>query len=112
MKTLFLKEKKMCHLKSYQLAIKFYRQAVAVSLPYYLKDQLRRASLSIALNISEGTGRRTVPDRVRFFQIAMGSIRECQTIVELESGAFNHEAKEVLDHLAAATYNLIKNSKL
>lgn len=83
-----------------------------ISLPYYLKDQLRRASLSVVLNISEGTGKRSMPDRLRFFQIAMGSIRECQAIVELEATEFSRDQKDQLDRLAASTYKLIKYSKL
>ena len=35
-----------------------------------LKDQLIRSSLSIPLNIAEGNGKRTNPDRNRFFEIA------------------------------------------
>ena len=49
----------MRHLRSYQLAVQFYREAKAISLPHYLKDQLRRAALSVALNISEGFLRRS-----------------------------------------------------
>ena len=101
----------MLHLKSYQLAVQFYRQAKGIELPYDLKDQLRRAALSIALNLCEGTGRRTMPDRVRFFQIALGSIRECQGLVELESDSFTHSQRDLLDHLAASTFKLIRNSK-
>jgi len=40
-----------------------------------LKNQLQRASVSVALNLAEATGRRG-QDRRRFFDIAMGSARE------------------------------------
>ena len=102
----------MRHLKSYQLAVQFYRQAKAVSLPHYLKDQLRRAALSIALNISEGTGKSSRADRLRFWEFAMGSIRECQAIFEVESDSFTASQKDLLDHLAASTYKLIRQSRL
>ena len=101
----------MRHLESYKLAVQFYREAKAVSLAHYLKDQLRRAALSIALNISEATGKSSMPDRLRFFEIAMGSIRECQAITELEADSFTNQQKDLLDHLAASTYKLIKNSR-
>ena len=101
----------MQHLKSYQLAVLFYREAKALSLPFYLKDQLRRAALSVALNISEGTGKSSKRDRIRFFEIAMGSIRECQAITELEQESFSESQRDLLDYLAAATYKLIKNSR-
>ncbi|HEY8749719.1 MAG TPA: four helix bundle protein [Tepidisphaeraceae bacterium] len=42
-----------------------------------VKDQLDRASNSIALNIAEGNGKFTAKDRCRFFDIAHGSALEC-----------------------------------
>ena len=102
----------MRHLRSYQLAVQFYREAKAISLPHYLKDQLRRAALSIALNISEGTGKSSQADRLRFWEIAMGSIRECQAILEVEAENFTAHQKDLLDHLAASMYKLIKRSRL
>ena len=101
----------MKHLRSYQLAVEFHGHAKAIELPYYLKDQLRRAALSVALNLSEGTGRRSPKDQVRFFEIAMGSIRECQAIIELESKSFTDSQKDLLDHLAASTYKLIHRAR-
>ena len=102
----------MHRLRSYQLAVEFYREAKAISLPHYLKDQLRRAALSVALNLSEGTGKSSQADRRRFFEIAFGSIRELQAIAELESDIFTAAQKDLLDHLAASTYKLIKHSHL
>jgi four helix bundle protein len=42
-----------------------------------VKDQLDRASTSIALNIAEGNGKYTLKDRCRFFDTAHGSALEC-----------------------------------
>ncbi len=43
-----------------------------------------RASSSIALNLAEGSGKRTPQDQRRFYAIAFGSLRECQAILDLE----------------------------
>lgn len=47
------------------------------------RDQLIRASHSIALNIAEGCGKISAADRGRFFQIAGGSARECGAILDI-----------------------------
>ena len=50
---------------------------------YHLVDQLRRASLSISLNIAEGNGRWHARERKNFFWIARGSAFECVPLLEL-----------------------------
>ena len=48
-----------------------------------LSDQLRRATISIPLNIAEGAGKPTEGDRARYHAIARGSAMECAAIVDL-----------------------------
>lgn len=48
-----------------------------------LGDQLARAASSIALNIAEGAGRFSIGEKVRFYQIALGSTTECDAILDV-----------------------------
>jgi four helix bundle protein len=70
---------------SMELVAEVYR--LAARLPaierYGLASQLRRAGLSIPLNIAEGVGRRSQRELSRFLTIAEGSLREVQTVVEV-----------------------------
>ena len=50
---------------------------------YSLKDQLKRASISIPINIAEGTGRFSKADRKNFYVIARGSTYECVSLIEI-----------------------------
>ena len=68
----------MNNFRTFTLAVEFYRLASALRLKSHLKEQLSRASSSIALNLAEGYGKSSNKDRARFYQIAFGSIRECQ----------------------------------
>ena len=71
----------MRNFRTYQLAKEFYQMLQNMRFPAHLKDQLNRASSSIVLNLAEGYGRSGPKEQRRFFQIAMGSLRECQAII-------------------------------
>ena len=72
-----------------------------------LCDQLRRATISIPLNIAEGAGKPTDKDRSRYHAIARGSAMECAAIVDLlhmqalVTPASAAEAKSLLVRLVA-----------
>jgi four helix bundle protein len=72
-------------LKFYQLALKLLRAAykMAAELPdyekYNLAAQVRRAALSVVLNMAEGYGRYHYLDKLRFLYIARGSLSEVRS---------------------------------
>jgi len=75
------------NLEVYQFAVRFLPLAaeLASAMPRKhvgLADQLRRSSLSIPLNIAEGSGKTSGPDQRRFYAIARGSAMECGAIVD------------------------------
>ena len=65
----------------------------------YIKDQWKRASLSIMLNLAEGTGRMSVQDKKHFYTIARGSVFECAAILDLL-----HEMKIVEEGIYTELY--------
>jgi four helix bundle protein len=48
-----------------------------------LEDQLRRATASTVLNISEGDGKSSLREQARYFEIARGSCREARAALKL-----------------------------
>jgi four helix bundle protein len=72
----------------YQVSVDFAAWAYAQekhleAVDRHARDQLLRASQSIALNIAEGCGKLPSPERRRFLQIAGGSARECGAILDI-----------------------------
>jgi len=50
---------------------------------FAVHNQLDRASTAIPLNIAEGSGKWTVADRCRFYDIARGSALECAASLDV-----------------------------
>lgn len=48
-----------------------------------LADQLRRASLSILLNLAEGAGEYAAREKARFYRLAKRSATECAALIEV-----------------------------
>jgi four helix bundle protein len=77
-------------------------------------DQLRRASFSIMLNIAEGSGRFTNPDKRNFYVIARGSTFECVAIFDylkdlniIDDIGFQ-QFYTILEEISKMLYSLIK----
>lgn len=68
---------------------------------YALTSQLRRCAISIPSNIAEGYGRNSTLDYKRFLQIAVGSIFELQTQVEIASN-LKYLSSEMVGNLCNA----------
>lgn len=74
-----------------------------------LKDQIRRASVSVMSNIAEGFARRTDKDFARFLYMALGSASEVQSqlYVALDSGYVSEEEFKKTYESASETAKLI-----
>lgn len=86
-------------------------------LDYCLRDQLRRASLSIVLNIAEGSSRFSNADRGRFYVMSRGSAFESAAILDIlyEEGSID-ETKALslntqLEEISKTLFFMIKNLK-
>ena len=52
-------------------------------LDNYIRDQLKRASISIVINIAEGSGKFSQADKRNFYTISRGSVYECVSLLEI-----------------------------
>jgi len=73
---------------SRKLALECYR--ITKSFPheekYAMVQQIRRAALSVHLNISEGCSRKSETERKRFYEVARGSVIEIDTAFDIAVG--------------------------
>jgi four helix bundle protein len=74
-------------LRAYQEALRFVAWADPIieklNSKLSARDQLDRASTSTVLNIAEGNGKRSHPDRCRYLDIARGSVVECAACLDV-----------------------------
>lgn len=85
------------------------------TLPSYLKNQFGRASLSIPLNIAEGSGKFSLKDRRNYLTTARGSAFECAAILDILSAEGEispnllNELKEKFDEISRMLFAMISN---
>jgi four helix bundle protein len=79
-----------------------------------VRNQLDRASTSVPLNIAEGNGKFTAPDRCRFFDNARGSALESAACLDVMlakkfvSAAETQAGKTTLVKIVSMLYGLIR----
>ena len=102
--------------KAYQVNQKLYRLLRGNKMiASYAKNQLGRASLSIMLNIAEGSAKYSAKDRRNFFITARGSVFECASIICFlyDEGEIPEDLKtdfySCLDEISRILYAMIKN---
>lgn len=99
--------------KGKELAVNVYRltNAGAFSKDFGLRDQIRRAAVSVPSNIAEGDERDTDKEAIRYFYISKGSAAELltQVVIAHEIGYLSEqqflqvkeECKTIMKMLAA-----------
>lgn len=107
-------------LTAYQRSLAFigWTEAVLQKTPKGLAvwDQMDRAATSIALNIAEGNGKFTPPDRCRFFDNARGSALECAACLDvlvaknMFKASEMSEGKEMLRGIVSMLVGLIRSN--
>ena len=101
--------------KTYQLAINFYRNSKKLSLREPLRNQFHRASLSIVLNLAEGSAKPTAKDRRKFYRIGLESLREVQAILDIigHTQLFRCLLVQIMSkHLNLFNFELVLNNKV
>lgn len=81
-----------------------------------LRIQLRRASASVVLNVAEGAGEFSPPEKARFYRIARRSVTECMAILDLLARlhpdvAPSGRAKAELHQVLAILTRMVKSAE-
>jgi len=102
----------------YQLALDFLVFAERVLRSFrgraYFADQLGRASLSIVLNVAEGAGKLSPPDKRRYYQTARGSATESAALLDaclrvaLITDADHRSGKDILVRIVSMLVKLMR----
>jgi four helix bundle protein len=87
--------------KSHQLVLLIYQYSEEFPRKemFGLTSQLRRAIISVPANIAEGYKKSGKPDKIRFMNIAQGSLEECRYYLILASDLNYGENTSILNKL-------------
>ena len=106
--------------KSHELALKIYKatEKFPKSEIYGIVSQMRRSAVSIPSNIAEGRSRNTTKDFLHFLSIALGSVSELETQIEIAKElSFLTEQKYIeinreIEEVSKMTVGLMKKLNL
>ena len=76
---------------------------------YNMISQIRRAALSVYLNVAEGSSRKSEIERKRFYEISRSSIVEVDAAFDIafELGYFNNYDVKILEEKMINTFKLL-----
>ncbi len=106
--------------RSKALAVKIYRLTgePPISGDFGLRDQMRRAAVSVCSNIAEGDSRLGIKETAHFFYIAKGSLAELSAQLEIASEVHHMDSKQLedliseCDEISAMTQALINHRRI
>jgi len=86
-------------------------QSFPIEEKYGLSSQMRRASVSVSSNISEGASRTSSHEKARFFEIARSSLVELDTQLEIAFmlGYIDSSYLAKLDELTNTVFAMLTN---
>ena len=98
--------------RSHELTLAIYKQTqrFPVEERYGLTSQLRRASYSVPANVSEGSGRETNKDYLRFLIISLSSLKETEYFLLLacDLGYLTKDQHGALTELVNGTFGALQ----
>ena len=98
----------MKNFRTYNLAKNFYQAGQRLGFKGAIRNQFERASLSVVLNLAEGSAKPSAKERRKFYYTALASFRETQAILDLTN---HQEAIKQADILGAHLFRLCKATK-
>jgi len=95
--------------KSFTLACYRFTKSLPTEEKFNMAQQIRRAGLSVFLNIAEGCSRKSITERKRFFEISRGSLVEIDAILDLcmELNYNNKEDLQNMGELMQRTFSML-----